>query len=621
MKSYLTQGLFERGFALVREGKLPEAYAFFLEEKGSPSTGGSLLFFLGRIKSLGGEGEAARQYFLQALQREKPLLRGGEIFPLLELALIAIKGGAYEEARRLFDEAAAVIQGPHQAEGRALFHHYRGIFHYRLREKAKALDDFRASLEISLDLGLLEEASRVYDSRGQLYFDMGDLAEAVSNFEESMALKEKAGDRLGLAITWGNLGRAHLMMADHQKAFEYFARDLEFCRKQKDAFGQMVMCNNMGRTYLHSGDAGSAGDLVRESLKIAEMLGNRVWVMINRKDLAHGMVLLGEEEGVERTLDEVEKSALELGNERLLAEAHGIRGLFHWRRREWEEADKCYEKALSLLQKLDMPFDLIGMEMQAGTMLLERGDKLRALEILEKALDKAELLRAPWMIARFEELIRQVAEHEWIRVKLRRYVGRQVMDDILTGAEKSALGGTRQKVTVLVSDIRGYTEFSQEREPEEIVAMLNDYFALMVEVIHRSRGTIDKFIGDAILAYFGAPVTYGNDSERALEAAIGMMEALKKYNRIRAKKNEAPIAMGIGIYTGDAIVGNIGSYQRKDYTVVGKTVSRAFQLCSEALPGQILIGESTCRENEGALLKGRVHPLGADSSDVFEVLW
>jgi adenylate cyclase len=159
-----------------------------------------------------------------------------------------------------------------------------------------------------------------------------------------------------------------------------------------------------------------------------------------------------------------------------------------------------------------------------------------------------------------------------------RYVTRQVAEQVMKDRDRLKLGGNRSMVTILFSDIRDFTTISERCTAEEVVTMLNSYFSHMLEPIFGHNGTLDKFIGDAIMAVFGVPMALENDAENAVYAALDMRRKLRKFNAERAAQGLSPIDNGIGITKGEVISGNVGSEQRMDYTVIGDAVNTASRL-------------------------------------------
>jgi adenylate cyclase len=151
------------------------------------------------------------------------------------------------------------------------------------------------------------------------------------------------------------------------------------------------------------------------------------------------------------------------------------------------------------------------------------------------------------------------------------------------------LGGERSEVSILFSDIRGFTRMSATMEPDDVVDMLNAYFAALVEAIFRCEGTVDKFIGDAILAVFGSPDPDPEHHRQALHAALAMQEAVQKLNAARKERNQPTCEIGIGVHSGDVLHGFVGTQERLEFTVVGDAVNRASRFCSAAGANEIIV--------------------------------
>jgi adenylate cyclase len=204
-----------------------------------------------------------------------------------------------------------------------------------------------------------------------------------------------------------------------------------------------------------------------------------------------------------------------------------------------------------------------------------------------------------------------------------RFLDPRVVSDLIErGVTPATMNGQQREITVLFSDIRGFTSLSETRPAPQIVALLNDYFSRQVEVIFRHGGTLDKFIGDAIMVFWGAPAADTDHAERAVAAALDMLDTLEAFRR----DNEhigADIAIGIGIHSGPAVVGFIGSEQRQDYTAIGDTVNLASRI--EGLTrnvGRILVSSETrrlCGDRFEFIPRGAYAVKGRNQSvDVFE---
>jgi len=175
-----------------------------------------------------------------------------------------------------------------------------------------------------------------------------------------------------------------------------------------------------------------------------------------------------------------------------------------------------------------------------------------------------------------------------LRHALSRYVSHQLVDDILSNPDEIKLGGERRKVTVLFADIRGFTSMSEKMKPEDVVDLLNTYLSGLTNIVFKYEGTLDKYIGDCVMAVFGAPIYHYNDTERAVISALDMQKYVEAINVKREKNGLQKVDIGIGINTGYVISGNLGSLDRMDYTVIGDIVNTASRLEGFAKGNQIL---------------------------------
>lgn len=189
-----------------------------------------------------------------------------------------------------------------------------------------------------------------------------------------------------------------------------------------------------------------------------------------------------------------------------------------------------------------------------------------------------------------------------IRKTFGRYLTDEVVANLLEHPEGLKLGGERRKITILTSDLRGFTALSERLSPEEVIKVLNLYLGYMADVITQYQGTIDEFMGDGILVLFGAPTAREDDAQRAIACGISMQLAMDSVNEKMKQLDLPHLEMGIGINTGDVVVGNIGSEKRTKYGVVGSQVNLTYRIESYTVGGQVLISELTLKE-AGSIVK------------------
>jgi adenylate cyclase len=189
----------------------------------------------------------------------------------------------------------------------------------------------------------------------------------------------------------------------------------------------------------------------------------------------------------------------------------------------------------------------------------------------------------------------QVKREALVRSNFERYFAPNIAAEIAQQDTAVPLGGDRRPVAILFSDIRGFTSIAESMGPDAIAGLLTEYFSEMVEIIFEHGGTLDKFVGDAIMALWGAPIAHADDPDRALRAAVAMQHGIRRLNENWVNAGRPEIGVGMGINYGEVFAGNIGSQRRLEYTVIGDPVNVANRLCAEAGPGEILVSEAFCR--------------------------
>jgi len=263
------------------------------------------------------------------------------------------------------------------------------------------------------------------------------------------------------------------------------------------------------------------------------------------------------------------------------------------------------------------------------TALKEIEDKIKGIEagaddFLSKPFNKLELLTRVKSLLRMrylrDELERkQQKEKERMKEIFKVYLSDEIANLVLSDPEKFLrLGGEKRVVTVIFADLRGFANFAETHPAEKVVSTLNHFFQKMTQVIFDHQGTLDKYMGDAIMAYFGAPMGYPDDALRSVKAALNMQREFVKLQKNWVQERLMKIGLGIGLSTGEVIFGNVGTERVMNYTIVGDTVNIAQRLEEAALTGQILLSESTyemvkekiiAKKLPQRTLKGKKEPL------------
>jgi len=251
---------------------------------------------------------------------------------------------------------------------------------------------------------------------------------------------------------------------------------------------------------------------------------------------------------------------------------------------------------------------------------LRVGDETLSVNITVQSLLNIDQKRIGTMI-----IIEDISNEKRLKSTMSRYMDPAIADRLLASGTE-ILGGTNVEATVLFADIRGFTTLTEQLGPQGTVALLNEYFTLMVDCIQHEHGMLDKFIGDAIMAAFGIPVPHEDDADRSVRAAIAMVETLNKWNRLRTSEGRLPVNIGIGLNTDTVVSGNIGSCKRMDFTIIGDGVNLASRLESacKQYGTRILVSEFTMRRLKGTyrlreidlvVVKGKTKPVA-----IYEIL-
>lgn len=338
----------------------------------------------------------------------------------------------------------------------------------------------------------------------------------------------------------------------------------------------------------------------------------------------NGVILLPEPEtgrlSVEAVRQDRDREASVLISETLLAHVTSERKGVLTSDALYDERFSNSDSMIALGVRSCMAVPLVAGEQVRGVMFLDSRERIGAFT--KKDLEVLSAIAAQATIAlENSEMARTIEQSAAKRAFLERFLSPRLAEEVERGKIELSKGGVLRELTVLFSDIRGFTAMSEAASPTETVEMLNEYFEIMADCVFAYGGIVDKFIGDAVMALFGAPVAGTDDAERAVRSALLMQAKTREFNEGRRRRGLAPIGVGIGLHTGEAVVGVIGSTKRLEYTAIGDTVNVASRLCAQAPANVVLLSEH-CLSKAGAQhfparalaplhIKGRTAPLNA----------
>jgi len=556
---------------------------------------------------------------------------------LLQIALVAIRQVFKYAAtvRIALDRLQESTELTSYDSGRAW--HCRSVLAWRVDklpfDASRALNESLKVLAADDSARAQRYRARVHDTLGQLLHQQGMTSDALRELKAALALRDLGSDKFGAAITVGNLGRLHLDLGDFTTAADYLARDLaivdEIAPELLSLRAQLL--SHIGECHVQMGAVDEAERLFAKSAAVAEQSGDVAAICFaqlglgrvhnTRADTTQALEIaaatLARVDGVALHAEAV--ASVRASACLLLADAY-------LQRHRFDDAIENFQLCLAELGRTAgaSPMEYAQAYRGLSTALAAKqrhSESARSLRLALRHLDgtAAEALRLE-----VEHELQTTARDSWLLHAAGRFLGQTKIEHLLMEAGRVGFRGSKQKVAVLFSDIRGFTTLSEQLDPEELVSLLNEYLGHMTRCIDLHGGTVDKFIGDAVMAVFSTEE--GADRTGVIAAAVAMHEELERFNRyVGAGRPE--LQMGIGIHAGSVVSGLIGSAQKREVTVIGDVVNTASRLESmtKRFGAKILVTGDVLTEadRQRYLLRtlGRVTPRGRRGGiEIFEVL-
>jgi class 3 adenylate cyclase/Flp pilus assembly protein TadD len=527
------------------------------------------------LGEMGGHKEAEAQF--RALE-QFPAMTG---WALVAQGFVALRQTRYQTAHEVLDQAAA--GDPTDKILRATIHHCRGSIYYHQGKPHDAFPHLNEALHLfgTNHFG----TGRVLDTLGMFYASRDNFHAAREFYEKSLELKEKFEDVAGLALTHGQLGRLYLDWGYLDQAKEQFEKDLEITQRIGDLRGEAQMYDSLGRVALLKGNMKDAASWLDRSIRNSQAGGWTINEGYARKDRALVYIAQGEMAEADEQIEHAQKIFQAEDFSEGTAYVNRARGMALSARGRHDEAKRALIAALTYFESHKENAEMARTQLEIARALRAGGEPHPMItSSLVTALKRAESCRRYALVREIEEELKQVDMATLTRHIYSRARGQDVSEDTV-----SLVSGAREHLSVMFLDIQGSTEYARTRDPEEVMMTLNQMMADFAAVLERGGASVTEYLGDGFMALVRGP----NHADRSVAAALDLMEALDSFNRPRVLLGLKPLNARIGIATGEVFLGNVGTYQKMNYTAIGTTANLAARLQSEAEPGLPCIARDT----------------------------
>jgi len=563
----------------------------------------ALALFGGRcaLKQGGEQGYRTGQvYFDRARELYEQLAQSEMVaIVLAEEAMGAVQCGvvhALQTALQKLDEAATYQQDA-DGQAAAIIAHYRAVVYDRLGEKEHAFEFFTHAYELFQHTS--GRAANVLDDLGAYYVSLGKPHLARSCYTQAIAKKTEIGDVCGQAVTYGHLGRLLLASEQYAEAVERLGQAIEMGTQTDNIREVTHNYNSLAQAYIALQDDAQATQALAMCIRLASQH--------SFPDLlAHAYVgqarLLRQQGAIEQALTVLRAHAVPMFRACLdipgLASARQHEGGLLHTMGQWPEAIEALREASALYRESVCPREVAVVTLELAQLYLDSGDIEAARTEVHTALDLAEKLGDTDLVRSSDALLERLDPKEAVQRAFRRVNGQDM------GSRSFLLDGQREVLTVLMSDIVDFTTYAAETDLQEVTQTLNDYFTRMTDIVIRHHGHVDKYVGDGLMAIFQEVPGVGHHANRAVYAALDMLERLRDFNTERAVHHQQAIHIRIGVHSGPTIIGNIGCYGKMDYTAIGPAVILASRLEQYATVDSVFVSDATHQ-----LLGGYFHTL------------
>lgn len=512
-----------------------------------------------------------------------------------QISFITAKNKEYDRALDCLDESVELLRDEPNDPALAEAYRMQGEIFCERRQNIQSERALKKALAIFEKRGAAYEMARAYKSLGENCLASGDLDMANFFFEESIRILEDLNIESDLPMLYSAKARICIMQEDFATAEKFFYKDFEIAKKSDNMHSLAFSYFYIGRVRRLLKRAHSAEDFLKRSLELFQKVNNQIMAghamlelalcAMVRLDFKHAM------ENCDRTKGIFEQSR----NPDLVARLLQVRGMVLRDSRDQRRrvvAQRNFEDAIRILEKSSrVSIELAELHYEFAMFWKEGKDRRRAVEHLIQALELCEKLGLAQKVNTYLNTLQQISPEDGAKLRMGRLVDKAAVEQITKGGSSEGITVERKNLSILFTDIRGFTTISETLSLDMMTSFLNDFYYAVTQAMIKCRGRINKFIGDAVLAIFNIDGDLDDHPVWAVRAAFELVHTVNEINLIRGKRGEIDIQVGVGVTTGEVLIGSFGSMLRQDYTAIGDTVNTASRLQGQAGPGEIIVSQ------------------------------
>ncbi|MEW6201671.1 MAG: adenylate/guanylate cyclase domain-containing protein, partial [bacterium] len=559
-------------------------------------------YYLGLNSSDCGDDEQGLKYYDEALcilssdisDDQSQLLRA---FINAWVSLINWKKGQKEDAIRDCQQIIDQLSGQPHALPCGDAYRFLGEFYAESNQFALAERNFNCALDVFEKNSANCEIALTYKSRAHNFLNTGDTESALFYIDEGIFLLEQLGNKSVLPQVYRERAKICILLEEYNEAERLLKKDFEILRHSKDQRSLAYSYYYLGKVKRLNGHLHSAADTLKRSLALFAQVKDR-------RMEAHALLELSLcESGLRNADTAIEccamardiintiRSPLDTACE-LSARGVVLRDCKDARR--WQKAQQCFEDSIRIQRNYsDKTAELADTCYEFALLLRDIGNKKQAEAALSDAVEIAGKIGLVKKMNSCMKVLAQINPAERVKIQMGQFMSRSAVEEMSRCQKDGDMSLEKKQISILFTDIRGFSGLAEKLSLPELSSLLNNFYNLVDRVMLKFKGKINKFIGDAVLVFFNIDDDLHDHPFWAICAAVELIHAVEAINLIIRKKGQMPIYLGVGVNTGEVIVGTFGSGLCKDYTAIGDCVNVASRLQQQAMAGEIVISDST----------------------------